>query len=459
MSGEIRGETRSYGRSVGLLTVALGTAGLLAYAFFAIASHTLDRDDYGQIVVLWSAVFLIISTLFRPIEQLLSRTVAELDEQGRSVRHALRVAASIQLAVAAAFTVISLALFSPLENDLFGGDALFVWVMIGAVLAFGGSYFARGFLAGRRQMGLYGAVLLVDGMARLSFALALAFGIADGVGVVAVGIAVAPLLSLVVVPFALRAKAPPRDPSFDPADKVAVEAAPEFTLAQGGGFAAAVLVIMLSEQVFLNGGPLFVRAAEGTAAAGFIFNVLMVARAPVVLFQAVAASLLPHLTRLRSRGDETSAEAFRVSVRMTLLVIAGFSVAVVLGLIAVGPQVMELAFGEKFEYDRLGLVLVGLGMGFYLTAATLNQAALAEGQARAAAGCWLVCAVGFIVINLVPGLDVFRRVEVGFLAAAAVLSILLYALHRHPISRPEDVPEPDSPLELELRAAAADEVA
>ena len=216
---------------------------------------------------------------------------------------------------------------------------------------------------------------------------------------------------------------------------------------------------MLSEQVLLNGGPLFVRAEEGTAAAGFIFNVLMVARAPVVLFQAVAASLLPHLTRLRSRGDESSEEAFRLSIRMTLLVIAGFAAAVVLGLIAVGPQVMELAFGEKFEYDRLGLVLVGIGMGFYLTAATLNQAALAQGQTRAAAACWVVCAVGFIVINLAPGMDVFRQVEVGFLAAAAALSALLYALHRHPIVRTEDIPEPGSPLELELQAAAADEVA
>lgn len=458
MTGEAIVEARSYGRSAGLLTVALGTAGLLAYAFFAIASHTLSRDDYGQVVVLWSAVFLIISTLFRPVEQLLSRTVAELDEQGRSVRHVLRIAAAIQLVVAAIFIVLALGLFGALEDDLFGGDALFVWAMVGAVLAFGGSYFARGYLAGRHQMGLYGAVLLVDGVARLCFALALALGLADGVGIVAIGIAVAPLVSLVVVPFALRAHAPPRPAPAEPDSKVAVEAAPEFTLAQGGGFAAAVLLIMLSEQVFLNGGPLFVRAAEGTAAAGFIFNVLMVARAPVVLFAAVAASLLPHLTRLRSRGDESSDEAFRLSIRITLVVIAGFAVVVVLGLLAVGPQVMQLAFGEKFEYDRLGLVLVGLGMGFYLTAATLNQAALAEGQTRATAVCWVICAIGFIVVNLLPGLDVFRRVEVAFLASAALLSVLLYALHRHPIVRTEDIPEPDSPMELELRAAAADEV-
>ena len=35
-----------------------------------------------QIVVLWSVVFVLASTLFRPIEQLLSRTLAEREQIG-----------------------------------------------------------------------------------------------------------------------------------------------------------------------------------------------------------------------------------------------------------------------------------------------------------------------------------------------------------------------------------------
>ena len=143
--------------------------------------------------------------------------------------------------------------------------------------------------------------------------------------------------------------------------------------------------MMLSEQVLVSSGALFVRAAEGAAAAGFIFNVLLIARAPLVLFQAVAASLLPHLTRLRARGDETSEEAFRASLVNTMLLIAGFAAVVTLGVLAIGPQVMQLAFGDQFEYDRLGLAIVSVGMGFYLVAASLNQAVLAQGQARRAA--------------------------------------------------------------------------
>ena len=51
-------------------------------------------------------------------------------------------------------------------------------------------------------------------------------------------------------------------------------------------------------------------------------------------------------------------------------------------------------------------------------------------------------------------LDEFRRVEVGFAGAAALLCGLLYLLYRRPRARPEDVVEPGSPQELEARLAA-----
>ena len=452
-------ETKEYGRSVGLLTISLATAGVLAYAFFAIASHNLDRDDYGRIVVLWSVVFLSVSVLFRPIEQLLTRSVAELDERGSSVRHVLRVAAGIQLGLALAFAALGLAFKDTLERELFDGDSTYFWLLLVSVLAFAGSYFGRGYMAGMRRMVLYGALLVVDGVARLAFALALAIGIADGADVVALGIAIAPLLSLIVVPFGLRrsvARLP--DAEHDAKPTVAVEGAPEFTLAQGGGFAAAVLAIMLSEQAFLNSGPLFAQADRGAEAAGFIFNVLMVARAPVVLFQAVAASLLPHLTRLQTRNDGSSRDAFDHSLRVTLGVIVTFATVTCIGLMAIGPEAMQVAFGDKFEYDRAGLVLVGVGMGFYLAAATLNQAALAHGKVRPAAACWLLCATVFIAWNLMGPLDLFRQIEVGFAVGAAVLCGSLALVIRGAHGRAEDIPAPDSGLELELRAAAADEV-
>ena len=187
---------------------------------------------------------------------------------------------------------------------------------------------------------------------------------------------------------------------------------------------------MLSEQAFLNAGPLLVKGTAGAAAAGFIFNILMIARAPLQLFQAVSTSLLPHLTRLRAEGAD---DDFRASVSVTIRAIAAFAGSAAIVMAIAGPDLMQIAFGDNFTYERVDLLIVTVGMGLYLAAATLNQAALAQGQVRRAAVCWIGCAAAFVVWCLVPIVsDEFRRVEVGYLGGAAILCALLYAIYRRP---------------------------
>jgi O-antigen/teichoic acid export membrane protein len=272
---------------------------------------------------------------------------------------------------------------------------------------------------------------------------------------VALGILVAPCLSLIVVPFAFTRRGrgegtAARGPADGGADS-------EFTLSHGGGFAAAVLLIMLSEQTFLNAGPLLIHASSGAALAGYVFNILMIARAPIQLFQAVQTSLLPHLTKLRSDGTKEDDETFRASIRVTIRAVAGFAALVTLAMLLAGPELMHIAFGKKFDYPRSDLVIVSIGMGIYLAAGTLNQAALAQGQVRRAAACWVACGVAFVVWCLLPVMDEVRRVEVGYLGGAALLCALLYLIYRRPAPRSEDVVEPGSPRELEVQIASGDE--
>ncbi len=421
-----------YGRGAAILSVGIGATGLITYGYFSLASHTLSESDYGGITLLWSAVFITVSVLYRPVEQLLSRTIADRDARGTPGREHLRVAATIQLALGVLFAGVALALRVPLQDELFGGSETLYWVLIVTVLAYAVSYFARGFLAGSRRYGAYGGLVLMEALSRVMFAVAVAVGIAEGQSVVALGMAAAPIVSLAVVPFALgrglrRGGRPPGDG--DPAEpQVGGEA--EFTLSHGTGFAVSVLAIMLAEQTFLNAGPLLVKAtegADGAALAGFTFNVLLIARAPLQLFQAVQTSILPHLTRLGARGET---DPFRRTVNVTLIAIAGFAAAVALVMLAAGPAVMDLVFGGGFEYDRLGLVLISLGMGLYLSAATLNQALLARGQAHQACAAWLLAAAGFVAFLVVPEFDDrVLQVEVGYVAAALVLCGLLYALY------------------------------
>ena len=293
------------GRGTAILSVGIATTGLVTYAYFSLASHSLSESDYGQITLLWSAVFITVSVLYRPVEQLLSRTIADRDARGQAGTEHLRVAVRIQLVLALAVRRAGRLFREPIQDELFDGSSTLFWVLVATVLAYAVSYFARGYLAGHRRFGLYGGLVLMESCTRVAFALAVAVGAASGQSAVALGMLAAPVASLAVVPWATRRLADTAAPGAadEPAAEVAGSA--EFTLAHGGGFAAAVLVIMLAEQTFLNAGPLVVNATEGAAGAalaGFTFNVLLVARAPLQLFQAVQTSILPHLTRLDARG-------------------------------------------------------------------------------------------------------------------------------------------------------------
>jgi len=76
-------------------------------------------------------------------------------------------------------------------------------------------------------------------------------------------------------------------------------------------------------------------------------------------------------------------------------------------------------------------VLVALGMGLYLSAATLNQALLAHERAPQSAACWAACAVVFVLfLLLVEFDDRVLQVEVAFIGAAALLAGSLYVLYR-----------------------------
>jgi O-antigen/teichoic acid export membrane protein len=454
--GGAAASSADYGKTASFLAVGVGLTGVVTYAYFLIASHVLSKPDYGQITVLWSAVFITISTLYRPIEQLLSRHISERLEKGKSVSEPMRVASTIQFGLSLFFAVTALALRGPIQNGLLEGNSTLYWVFFSSVLFYAASYFARGFLAGNQRFGLFVALILSESVFRTIFAVLVAVSVLEGQSAVAIGIVAAPALSLMVVPFAFarRAKQEEARPKRPPSDAVEEK----FSFAEGGGFAGAVLLIMFSEQAFLNAGPLIIRGLQGAAAAGFIFNVLMLARAPLQLFQSVSTSILPHLTKLHASATAEGEREFHKTVRMVLLGLAAFTGLVVVVVLVAGPKLMQIAFSNKFTYDRPGLLLVSVGMGLYLCSVTVNQACIAQGQVRRASVRWISCAALFIGWNFVPLVsNEFRRVEIGFLLAAGVLFSLLYYVYRRPHERAEDVPEPGSGEELEARLALIDE--
>jgi O-antigen/teichoic acid export membrane protein len=452
-------DDRSFASGARILSIGIASTGIFTFAYLATASHVLSKGDYGLISLCWSIMFVILSVIYRPIEQLLSRTIADRRARGLS-GHPLRIPAAIQSGFALVFIAVSLSLRSVIENDVFQGSSVLFWILFVGVIVYAASYFARGWLAGHQYFALYGGLVFLESTSRFLFPLAVAVGIGSGLGVVALGMAVAPFASLMVMPFALqriRSGAEPAEPpaagrahdrdALDPAEIPVVDAAAEgpaaaqieetaadLSMRRGTGFAVSVVGIMFSEQTLMNAGVLIVAASAGGTnitggLTGFVFNIMLIVRAPLQLFQAIQTSILPHLAGLEARE---SADEFRHAIRITVLVIAAFGLAVALGLLAIGPEVMKIFFSSKAgHYNRFGLALVGLGMGLHLISGTLNQAALARGRAGAAAVCWLIAAALFVGFQLV---DIVHsrvwRVEVGYFGATAVLCVLLWLLYR-----------------------------
>ncbi len=436
------GQTRSYGSGARILSVGIAATGLLTFAFFSIASHVLSADAAERVDVLWSVMFVVISVIYRPVEQLLSRTIAERRAHGHT-EHPLRVPIAIQAGFALAFLAVALALRTELIENVFGGYSALYYVLLVGTLAYAGSYFARGWLAGHEYFALYGGLVLMEASSRICFALAVALGIASGQTAVALGIAAAPLLSLVVVPAAFARRGRERHEATGPITVDEADAAlagpgtegvqetaahGELSLRRGGRFALWVSGIMLSEQTLLNAAVLTVYATSSQALAGIVFNVMLIARAPLQLFQAIQTSLLPHLTGLEAKEGHA---AFARAIRLTVLAIAAFATAVALGLLLVGPFVMSHLFGQHYAYNRFGLALIGLGMGTHLASGALNQAALARNRARAAATCWMIAAVAFLAWMLTPAVgEQVLRAEIGYAGATALLALLLWTLYR-----------------------------
>ena len=99
----------------------------------------------------------------------------------------LRIAALIQGGVTLLAVVVLLALRTPITEHLLDGSNVLYWVLVVGIAGFGAAYYARGFLAGRRQFGLYATLLVLEGGSRLMFPVAVAVGIAEGVDAVALG--------------------------------------------------------------------------------------------------------------------------------------------------------------------------------------------------------------------------------------------------------------------------------
>jgi O-antigen/teichoic acid export membrane protein len=397
----------------GIVSIATVASGLLTYAFLVLTARTLGPTLYGQVGVLWGAMFIGAIVLFRPLEQTISRAIADRRARDEEVRSVVRSVVFIAVAVLAVIAAATVVFQDVIANRLFGGDHVLA-VMLGVgVACYGISYVVRGVLGGLMWFTGYGINLLADGLARFVLALPL---LMFPTRAVAAGAVVGAGLAGAIVPLvAGRGRIGEALASGRPAGS--------FHVTRALGFAAPASTIAASDQLLVNGAPILVVLGGGSGhTAGIVFAATMLVRAPVYVFQGLAAALLPNLTTLYATEG---ARGLRSQVLRVAGILLGLGTVVVLGAAVAGTFAMRVFYGSEFTASRWALVLLAAGVAVYLAATTFSQALLALDSASRSARAWAIAGIGMVALYFaLPGSQLMR-VSASFAVATGVLGVLL----------------------------------
>ena len=397
----------------GLLSGAMVLSGVLTYAFLVLAARTLGPEAYGRIGVLWAAMFITAIVLFRPLEQTLSRSIADRRVRGDEVRSVTTSVGALAVVLMGVLGVTAVVAWEPITNRLFGGSSVLTALLVAGIAFYGCSYLVRGLVGGALWFNGYGINLVADGLGRLLLGiplLVMASESAAGAAVAGAGLvgALAPLY------YGRRRLRPlvARGGTGEP-----------FRVGHAFRFAAPASTIAAADQLLINGAPLLVMAGGGpgaTKAAGLAFAATMLVRAPVYVFQGVAAALLPNLASLNAADGYDRLK--RELTRTAPLLLAAAGVVIVACTVG-GPLGMSMLYGHEYSVSRTVFAALGCGVAFYLMAATLSQALLAIDAGGRAAVAWVLAAVALIVSYVaLPGADL-TRVAMSFAVGSLVLLV------------------------------------
>jgi O-antigen/teichoic acid export membrane protein len=337
--------------------------------------------------------------------------------RGEDARAVARTVGRLTAVALAAVTLVVAAAWGPITDRLFSGHGYLTACLLAGIAGYAVSYYVRGIASGLQWLGGYGVLLLVDGAARVALVAPLL--VVASAPVAAVAIVAAAVLGPLALLLA-RGNSPRRLLA-----RLDGAPAPRLGLASAARFAVPVGIVAGAEQTLVSGGALLAAvtsSGDAAAAAGTVFAATMLVRAPVFLFQGVAAALLPRFTELHTRGDQAQ---IRRALGLAGAGTLGLSAVLAAGALVCGPELMRLLFGPGFDVARGDLAVLCAGVGCYLAAATLSQAALARALAARTALAWLAAALAFVALELSLGGSPMHKVAVAFTVATGLNAALL----------------------------------
>src|SRR5258708_1881800 len=148
---------------------------------------------------------------------------------------------------------------------------------------------------------------------------------------------------------------------------------------------------------------------------------LFVARVPLLLFQAVQASLLPKLAGLASEGKH---DDFRTGMRRLIAVVLVLCTTGIVAATLIGPWAGQKLFASKWNLHNRDMFLLTLAATTFIVALTLAQGLIALKAYRESAFGWIVGIIGFVVA-VALGHDLILRNEIGFLTGGSAAATLV----------------------------------
>lgn len=160
---------------------------------------------------------------------------------------------------------------------------------------------------------------------------------------------------------------------------------------------------------------------------GAFAGALTLSRIPTQFFSAVMSPLLAHLSTAVEEADEAAFERTRVRAQVMT---AGVGVAFVVAFAACGQLLLALFLGPDYTLGVVSLaVLAAASSGMFI--GVVQQAALgALGLWDRIAWAWMVAAVAFVLVLLVPIDPLWRAAWAPLVGVAAAL-VAMWVLGRN----------------------------
>jgi O-antigen/teichoic acid export membrane protein len=391
----------------------IAVAGITGYVFLSLAFRQLTTEtskvDYTAVFGLWVILYTLTPGLFQPLEQEVGRALAHRRAQGIGGAPLVKRAATLGGALALVAVAACVAAIVPLTSNWFD-DNIVLWACLPiGIVAYFLCFMTRGTLSGNGRFGPYGLIVGAEGVIRLIAVIGLIIVGSHAPGPYGLALAIPPFIALGI---GLRGQRGLLVPG---------PTAPysELSTALGYLLVGSVLCQALSYAAYIAAMLLHTPSQDNLV--GDLAVGILIARIPILGFQAIQASLLPKLARLAGAGRD---DEFRSSFRQLVLIVLGVGIVGVVGGFAAGHAVGQLLFGDKFTLSNRDVGLLALGSGAFILALTLAQALIALRSYAAATWSWVLGAVG-CVVGVFTASELILRSELSYAigCSAAALSM------------------------------------